>query len=94
MPESPWYRRDLKHPGWIVTKGFLFLLLGALAVARALLCPGKGWDFAACYALSIWAFCRFYYFALYVITHYVDPDFKYAGLLDFAKYWCRKKSGK
>ena len=34
-------------------------------------------------ALTIWAFCRAYYFAFYVIEHYVDPGFKYAGLWDF-----------
>ena len=31
-------------------------------------------------ALAIWAFCRAYYFAFYVIEHYIDPGFKFAGL--------------
>ena len=37
-------------------------------------------------AIAIWSFCRFYYFAFYVIGHYVDPGFRFAGLWDFAKY--------
>ena len=37
-------------------------------------------------ALAIWSFCRCYYFAFYVIQHYVDPRYKFAGLLSFARY--------
>jgi hypothetical protein len=37
-------------------------------------------------AICIWAFCRFYYFAFYVLHHYADPEFKYSGLLDLLKY--------
>ena len=40
-------------------------------------------------AIAIWCFCRFYYFAFYVIEHYVDPSFKFAGLWDFAVYLVR-----
>jgi hypothetical protein len=35
-----------------------------------------------------WGFCRAYYFAVYVIEHYIDPGRKYAGLIDFVK--CEK----
>jgi len=45
--------------------------------------------------LMIWAFCRAYYFAFYVIEHYTDGDFRYAGLLDFVRYlfgqWKQRK---
>ena len=43
------------------------------------------------FCLAIWSFCRAYYFAFYVIEHYVDPAFRFAGLLDFAKYLLRRK---
>jgi hypothetical protein len=33
--------------------------------------------------LSIWCFARAYYFAFYVIEHYVDGSYRYAGLGDF-----------
>ena len=39
--------------------------------------------------IAIWCFCRFYYFAFYVIEHYVDPSFKFSGLWDFAVYFFR-----
>jgi len=35
-------------------------------------------------AIAIWAFCRAFYFAFYVIEHYVDPSFRFAGLSSFA----------
>jgi hypothetical protein len=37
--------------------------------------------------IAIWCFCRVYYFAFYVIEHYVDPGYRFAGLVDFMKYW-------
>ena len=41
-------------------------------------------------AIAIWSFCRFYYFAFYVIEHYVDPQFRFAGLGSFVRYlWKR-----
>jgi hypothetical protein len=33
--------------------------------------------------LSIWSFARAYYFAFYVIEHYVDGSYRFAGLGDF-----------
>lgn len=63
----------------------LFVLLGALAViAQLLLFPD--WRLAGLMAIAIWAFCRAYYFAFYVIQHYVDPQFRFAGLGSFARY--------
>jgi hypothetical protein len=43
-------------------------------------------------AMSVWCFCRAYYFAFYVIEHYVDPGFHFSGLGSFVKYifWGRK----
>ena len=48
---------------------------------------------AALLALMVWAFCRAYYFAFYVIEHYVDSSFKFSGLWSFARYLLRKKRG-
>jgi hypothetical protein len=36
--------------------------------------------------IAIWSFCRFYYFAFYVIQHYVDPQYRFAGLASFVGY--------
>ena len=43
-------------------------------------------------AITIWAFCRFYYFAFYVIEHYVDPGYRFAGLVSFLWFIVRSKS--
>jgi hypothetical protein len=77
--------KDLTNPTWIKFKGFLFLLLGLLAAA-ALYMEQRSLRTALLLAISIWCFCRFYYFAFYVIEHYVDPGYRFSGLLSFARY--------
>jgi hypothetical protein len=76
---------DLTSPGWIKFKGFLFLLLGTFAAALILI-EHPEWRLASLLAVSIWSFCRFYYFAFYVIEKYVDPGFRFAGLSSFVRY--------
>jgi hypothetical protein len=48
------------------------------------------WRTAALLVVAIWSFCRFYYFAFYVIEKYIDPSYKFSGLISFAKYWFRR----
>lgn len=76
---------NLTDPRWIVAKGLGFLAIGILAAAILLLLA-QSWQVACLLVLSVWAFCRFYYFAFYVIQNYVDGGYRYAGLLDFARY--------
>jgi hypothetical protein len=38
------------------------------------------------FVVAIWCFCRFYYFAFYAIERYVDPSYRFSGLLSFARY--------
>jgi len=82
--------KDLKSHQWIKIKGLLFLLIGIIASVLILL-DAPSWKLAALLAIAIWCFCRFYYFAFYVIEHYVDPGYKFSGLLDFAKYLLKRK---
>ena len=81
---------DLKNPKVIVAKGFLFVFLGLLAAA-ALLLRAPSLMNALLLSITVWAFCRSYYFAFYVIEHYVDSKYRFAGLWDFAKYMLRAK---
>jgi hypothetical protein len=37
-------------------------------------------------SVAIWGFCRAYYFAFYVVEHYIDPGYRFAGLWDFTTY--------
>jgi hypothetical protein len=80
---------DLTNPRAILLKGWLFLLLGLLA-AGALLMLNPSWENAALLGIALWAFCRWYYFMFYVIQHYVDPSFKFAGLGSFLSYLLQK----
>lgn len=81
---------DLKSPTLIYLKGFLFLALGLLA-AGLLLAKATDWTVALLLGISIWAFCRAYYFAFYVIEHYVDPGYRFAGLGSFVQYLWRHR---
>jgi len=81
---------DLKNPKWIWLKGWLLLAAGILASALVIL-ELPTWRHAALLAIAIWAFCRFYYFAFYVIERYVDPSCRFSGLWDFGKYVFRKR---
>ena len=81
---------DLKDSRWIIAKGFLFLATGCIA-AGLLLAEAPTLRVALLLAIAIWSFCRFYYFAFYVIEHYVDDGYRFAGLVDFARYAVSKK---
>lgn len=81
---------DITSPTLLWFKFALFLLVGVLASALALFFY-PDLKLAALMAIAIWAFARAYYFAFYVIEHYVDPSYKFAGLVDFVRYALRKR---
>ena len=62
-----------------------------IAAATILLIEHPSLRFAALLAITIWAFARSYYFAFYVIEHYIDCDYKYSGLFSFLRYAARGK---
>jgi hypothetical protein len=84
---------DLKDPRWIIAKGFLFLATGCIA-AGLLVAEAPTLKVALLLAIAVWSFCRFYYFAFYVIEHYVDPGYKFAGLGSFVVYLWRRPAAK
>jgi hypothetical protein len=59
--------------------------LGLLASAL-LLFEHPALKIAVLLAIAIWSFCRFYYFAFYVIQHYVDPSYRFSGLISLVRY--------
>ncbi len=81
---------DLTSPTLIKLKGFLFLFLGTVSAALLLL-EHPEWHVALLLGVAIWSFCRFYYFAFYVIEKYVDPSYRFAGLSSFALYLVGKR---
>ncbi|HEY3853529.1 MAG TPA: hypothetical protein VGO67_03950 [Verrucomicrobiae bacterium] len=82
--------KDLTDPRWIKIKGILFLFVGLIA-AVLLYLEQPDLKVAVLLAIAIWCFCRFYYFAFYVIEHYVDPSYRFSGLWSFAHYLLNRR---
>jgi len=77
--------RNLTNTRWIKLKGGLFLFLGLLSAVLELF-EHPTLKSGLFLTVTVWAFCRFYYFAFYVIERYVDPTYKFSGLLSFVRY--------
>ncbi len=82
--------RNLSNPTWIKLKAMLFLFLGLLSSVLLFL-DQPSLKVGLLLTLTIWCFCRFYYFAFYVIEHYVDPSYRFSGLLSFVRYFLSKR---
>lgn len=76
---------DLTNRKILYAKGALFLITGVLA-GGLLLVEMPTLKVAALLGVCIWSFARAYYFAFYVIEHYVDPGYRFAGLWSFVRY--------
>ena len=83
--------RNLTSAAWIKLKGALFSLLGLLCATLLLLERSSLGD-GLLLVIAVWSFCRFYYFAFYVMEKYVDAEYRYSGLLDFARYMMAGKA--
>jgi hypothetical protein len=84
--------RDLTNPKLMALKAALFAVIG-IASAILLYLVNPHWHTALLLALTIWSFCRIYYFAFYVIERYIDPDFHFSGLGSALRYiLTRRKS--
>ncbi len=70
---------DIKSPALLWIKAAMFIVLGVIAGGVVLL-ESPTLRNAALLALCVWAFCRAYYFVFYVIEHYIDGQYRYAGL--------------
>jgi hypothetical protein len=68
------------------------LLIAGLSSAALLVIrnPEAMTVFLVCAA--IWAFSRAYYFAFYVIEHYIDPSYRFSGLWALLGYLVRHRS--
>jgi hypothetical protein len=84
---------DIKTPGLIWAKGALFLAL-ALVASVLLVLEVPSLKAALLLVVSIWAWCRAYYFAFYVVPNYVDPGYRFSGLGSFFRYLLRKRGGR
>jgi hypothetical protein len=80
---------DIKNAKLLWAKGMLFVLIGVVASVLLVL-ESPSVKVGLLLALAVWAFCRAYYFAFYVIEHYVDPSYRFAGLISFIGYVFRR----
>jgi hypothetical protein len=83
---------DITNPKLLYLKAALFVLTGFLAGTLILL-ELPSLKIAALLLLCIWCFSRAYYFAFYVVEHYIDPKYRFAGLWSFAKYAFSRSRG-
>jgi hypothetical protein len=83
--------KDLTNPKLMWVKGILFLIIG-LTSATLLVVEAPTLKIALLLALTIWSFCRAYYFAFYVIEKYVDPQFRFAGLWSVMRYLVKDRN--
>jgi len=81
---------DITNPKWIWGKAILFLVLGLVA-SVLLVIEAASAKAAMLLAVSVWALCRLYYFAFYVIEHYFDPTYRFSGLTSVVLYILRKR---
>ena len=75
---------DIKSPRLLYFKGALMLATGLLASA-VLIAEHPSIKTIVLLIVAIWGFCRAYYFAFYVIQNYIDPGFRYSGLIAFVR---------
>ena len=81
---------DITNPRVLYVKAALFVAAGTLASAILLL-EHPTLKVALLLAVAVWCFARAYYFAFYVVQHYVDPAYRFAGLWSFIRYRLRRR---
>jgi hypothetical protein len=85
--------RDLRSPRLIWAKAILFLVIGLMA-SGLILFEAPNVLVLVLLAITVWAFCRAYYFAFYALERYVDPSYRFSGLISLARYvWAKTKGG-
>ena len=76
---------DIKSPWVIHLKGALFIALGTLSAAL-LFAQMPTLRTVALLGVTIWAFCRFYYYLFYVLERYLGREKRFAGVLDAIRF--------
>jgi len=77
--------RDLSSHRWMWIKAALFLVIGVVSCALIVV-ENPSLRVVALLVLTIWAFCRAYYFAFYVIEKYIDPAYRFSGIISALRY--------
>jgi hypothetical protein len=76
---------NIANPRLLYVKALLLVGAGLIASVLVIL-ESPSLKIVLLLAIAVWAFARAYYFAFYVIEHYIDPEYRYAGLLSFVRH--------
>lgn len=82
---------EIENPALLYAKAGLFVFIAVLSLGL-LLYRSPSYLNAVLIGAAIWGSCRAYYFAFYVIEHYIDDDYRYAGLTHFLFQYLRRSS--
>ena len=82
---------DIRSPRLLYLKGGLLLGIGLMASAL-LVAEHPSVKVGLLLAIAVWGFARAYYFAFYVVEHYIDGSYRFAGLIDFLRYVLRRRN--
>ena len=72
---------DIKNPWIIHLKAILFVIIG-ISAAGLIFLQAPTFKTGLLLVLSIWAFCRFYYYLFYVLERYLGREKRFAGIFD------------
>jgi len=81
---------DIQSPRLLYFKAILFLVVGVIS-GIVLFLQNPTLQTLGLLVIMAWAFARAYYFVFYVIQHYIDPNYKFAGLWSVLVYLRNKK---
>ncbi len=81
---------DLTNPRFMYLKAILLLAIGMTSGFLLWLQTPRLMTILLA-VLVAWSFARAYYFVFYVIEKYIDPSYRFAGLIDFLRYCVRKQ---
>jgi hypothetical protein len=84
-------QREIASPSILYLKAALFLALSAIAATLVLL-QQPGISTFLLLVILAWSAARAYYFVFYVIERYVDPAFRYSGLISLLSYLIRRRT--
>ena len=80
----------LKNTKLIYFKALLFFLIGIVGLIYCLIINNIFYLFSML-VVTIWAWCRLYYFMFYVITNYIDQEYRFSSIFNFIQYLIKKK---
>ena len=83
---------DITSPVLIHPKGWLFLAILIFSIAL-LLFQLASWESVLLLILVVWSSARFYYYLFYVIENYIDPEYKFSGVLSALRFMTVKPAG-